>query len=726
MAVNPESREVDIKEPYGQVMLQYLYQQVVSKSEHCDVVVMVGDEEMSCHWCVLTTLPYFQSLYNSGLQEKLNGKIEINVGTPEALRQVLTFLYTGKVTLEYATLKDTLQVADYLQFDNMKYAFDKYLQKITLTLDNCIPLSLMAMEYGLDTYSQIVKFMQENMLQVLKHPDAMQLTADSIESMVRDPLLSYVPKLVFLNFMETWVDFDVSQREKHFPDMFRELDIRKISVEQLEKVENSKYVKTSGICLQRCEKLRKMFESGALPNDGKSNVLIVWGVHDDKYEYSSYTRHYNHIYAYDLKKHKWSLLNKFESNLSFFHPEEQLRFAFHKQSNSLCMSNGQSRDFYSQKDNVLSVSCLSYMKGHIQKQDFELPEDFHVHKETIVVEGMFFPDDSDKMFILATGLKKKNQEQAGMFVFLMSIDETKTQLKEIHPVLDGKKVEIKACLSKGKLLYVLSKAMHKEGETKLMVTDLCQEKLIFTTIECPNTLGFVCVMSSFGDGIMLAKKEDNTLRYEILDRENMEWIAYATDDLPPKFKEPRITQCAEGENDSVYVVHDKWLSGLSKAKISVFDPKTAELEWLKPIPKTLHSVQLMFARIPNEFVSCHKFCPHCKKLELNRFEKKERDRIDPYYEANWDRDSDYKDTYYEEECEEIYEVDIYEDDNTDFEWSSCDEGHDGDSMEEAEEEVECKDDEDNDNENSNKEVEKGDECTDVENNDDHDENSNKD
>ncbi|WAQ98625.1 hypothetical protein MAR_022998 [Mya arenaria] len=115
-----------------------------------------------------------------------------------------------------------------------------------------------------------------------------------------------------------------------------------------------------------------------------------------------------------------------------------------------------------------------------------------------------------------------------------------------------------------------------------------------------------------------------------------------------------------------------------------------------------------------------------QKLELNRFEKKERDRIDPYYEANWDRDSDYKDTYYEEECEEIYEVDIYEDDNTDFEWSSCDEGHDGDSMEEAEEEVECKDDEDNDNENSNKEVEKGDECTDVENNDDHDENSNKD
>ncbi|XP_052256415.1 zinc finger and BTB domain-containing protein 45-like [Dreissena polymorpha] len=59
---------------YGKQLLDQLHGQMQAQSDYCDVTVRCCDTDMKAHWCVLAAAPYFQSLYNSGLQEKQQGR----------------------------------------------------------------------------------------------------------------------------------------------------------------------------------------------------------------------------------------------------------------------------------------------------------------------------------------------------------------------------------------------------------------------------------------------------------------------------------------------------------------------------------------------------------------------------------------------------------------------------------------------------------------------------
>ncbi|WAR17414.1 KBTB8-like protein, partial [Mya arenaria] len=115
-------------------------------------------ESMKAHLCVLVHSPYFQSMYNSGLKERQQGEVYIGIGKPKFVKMALIYLYTGKVAIEYSTIKDLLEVADYLQIDSLKEDCSRYLRDVKLTVANCVPLCLMSSLYNIEYYSDVFNF----------------------------------------------------------------------------------------------------------------------------------------------------------------------------------------------------------------------------------------------------------------------------------------------------------------------------------------------------------------------------------------------------------------------------------------------------------------------------------------------------------------------------------------------------------------------------------------
>lgn len=73
------------KSSHALKLQQHLYDQMSSQTEFCDVTLMVGDIEVKAHWNVLVSCPYFQSLYDSGMDEKVSGKVILHIGKLERL-----------------------------------------------------------------------------------------------------------------------------------------------------------------------------------------------------------------------------------------------------------------------------------------------------------------------------------------------------------------------------------------------------------------------------------------------------------------------------------------------------------------------------------------------------------------------------------------------------------------------------------------------------------------
>ena len=70
------------------------------------------------------------------------GKLTLNFGAPYAMKDAIKFLYTGEVNVTLERVQDLLEVADYLQIAEMTEVCVRYLKGVTITLDNCVRVSV--------------------------------------------------------------------------------------------------------------------------------------------------------------------------------------------------------------------------------------------------------------------------------------------------------------------------------------------------------------------------------------------------------------------------------------------------------------------------------------------------------------------------------------------------------------------------------------------------------
>lgn len=95
---------------------------LLSSGHSADVWIKVGSEEIPAHKLILCArVPYFRKMFDSGMKEAVNNKVEIPDTDPALFKQLLKFIYTGKVE---PNLKDSafalLQLADFYDIQDLK------------------------------------------------------------------------------------------------------------------------------------------------------------------------------------------------------------------------------------------------------------------------------------------------------------------------------------------------------------------------------------------------------------------------------------------------------------------------------------------------------------------------------------------------------------------------------------------------------------------------------
>ncbi len=137
--------------------------------EFCDVKILVGSKSFPAHRCVLSSAcAYFRLMFSSGLTECQNDEIQI-FGIVEGIFDfILTYIYTGNVTVSADDVQDLLIAANMLQISNLKSICSDFLES-RITKSNCIGLYAFAEMHDCQQLNMKSKlFMTSNFVEIFK------------------------------------------------------------------------------------------------------------------------------------------------------------------------------------------------------------------------------------------------------------------------------------------------------------------------------------------------------------------------------------------------------------------------------------------------------------------------------------------------------------------------------------------------------------------------------
>lgn len=97
------------------------YGNLLKSGKYSDVILSVNDKQLLAHKAILASRAgYFAAMFEHETKEKKENKIDIPDVDAEVLREMLHFIYTGKVPSMEKYAIELLAVADKYQLDSLK------------------------------------------------------------------------------------------------------------------------------------------------------------------------------------------------------------------------------------------------------------------------------------------------------------------------------------------------------------------------------------------------------------------------------------------------------------------------------------------------------------------------------------------------------------------------------------------------------------------------------
>ena len=600
-----------------------------------------------------------------------SGKVHISVGKQAAIRAAITFLYTGTVTLEYSSIKDILEVADYLQIDDLKQECTSYLMSVEVTVNNCVNLCLLASLYSLDIYSRVYDYIRGHLPEVMNNEDTMSLTSDSVLELLRDPTLTYVARKDFFNFIIKWIEHDRESRTKYFEAMFCELDLKKMSREFLEvDVETCQLVKDSDRCKVHLLSVKMKHMTGLLPSDGKTDVMIVaGGCGLTPMFHALFSVPYlpimpemqtiSTISGYVIDENRWVNLAPLPI------PMKSPVISFHEAS---CCLYAYDRNVAIPVEDKLAVvhkydiAGKSWSSNHIK-----LPapvDDIVVHDIIMLAEGSY---------VIASGRPYSNDAskvtQPSVYMFM--INREMTQCNTVEPLcVCNYKTEVKVCVVEKRFICVMCykcgpSSIKRNKMVRFFVKDIHRGKGS-KVMECSRGAVHEPVMFAINHEVYVTKQ--GCYRYRKFDMHTRKWSPGKVLIIPNK-EEPgsEFSYCAF--KNRLFMFGGKNGRILVNKACSIDFPQKAVNE-LEPLPSPVTLSTVIHTRIPNELVSCHIDCPHCKFSSI-RSQVSYAGVMYPSNEDDYDDDISYDDDdmysdFWENDMIDYDDIDAYP--GPDFDW----------------------------------------------------------
>ena len=188
----------------------------------CDVILKVNGREFHAHRCVLASCSsVFDRKFNVHKTMKESVEVE-NVKNYEVFHLVLTYMYTGKISLEKQTVADILDIAHLYSINKLKNYCSEFLERY-LRLNNCLKVAELSTRYHLvDLSKQAMSFMTKNFKQILQYNEIDKKV--SLQEFLSHHHSLCLPAEIVLRLIMRWISQDQVRREEQFVSLLNNVN----------------------------------------------------------------------------------------------------------------------------------------------------------------------------------------------------------------------------------------------------------------------------------------------------------------------------------------------------------------------------------------------------------------------------------------------------------------------------------------------------------------------
>jgi len=219
----------------------------------CDVVLIAGDKRISAHRLILSSASeYFRAMFNSDVLEATQEEINLNHIDPEALENLVSYMYTGKLDMTESSVEKVLSTANMLRLDSVVDAGCKFLMK-QLHPSNCLGIRSFADIQGCQHLYRVAhNFTMENFPEVACNQEFLLLNCDQICSLLSSDEVNVSSEIMIFNAMLAWIRQDPEERTPQVSRLFSHIRLTQLPKEFLaDHVETNPIIRNDISCLHQ-------------------------------------------------------------------------------------------------------------------------------------------------------------------------------------------------------------------------------------------------------------------------------------------------------------------------------------------------------------------------------------------------------------------------------------------------------------------------------------------
>ncbi|KAJ5077165.1 pep-cterm sorting domain-containing protein [Anaeramoeba ignava] len=164
-----------------------------------------------CHRAILSCRSeYFKGLFRSNMKEYQEGKVELTGIPIKIMKVVLTYIYSGNITITQENAIEILIFAKKFCFEELA-SFCTIFIKENISLENVIDLLNLSHQFDCDrVHSYCINFMLKNFQNLFMHPDFSQIQEKDLQQIIQSDNLYVEHEVELFNSLISWAQANIN------------------------------------------------------------------------------------------------------------------------------------------------------------------------------------------------------------------------------------------------------------------------------------------------------------------------------------------------------------------------------------------------------------------------------------------------------------------------------------------------------------------------------------
>ena len=134
-------------------------------------------------------------------------------------------MYTNNTRLDLQTIEDVLQVANYLQIDDLAHVCVQFLRTSQLTPENCLPIYLIVKRCHFDLHENLLLYIKTHLQDIADSTQLCDISSDEMTDILANLDLCDIRQDAIIHFLSKWMSYDEEMRQLTFVKIFCELKL---------------------------------------------------------------------------------------------------------------------------------------------------------------------------------------------------------------------------------------------------------------------------------------------------------------------------------------------------------------------------------------------------------------------------------------------------------------------------------------------------------------------